>query len=102
MASIINQNSKVNQLKNEASRDPKGPVIEQLYMVEDRVNEAIKNLDALDVHLTPALSPSSPDCQAADPAPEATCELDNRLKIVKLRLENISYRLADLNARVQF
>lgn len=86
----------------QAVREPKGSVIEQLYSVEERVNEVIKKLDDLDVHMTPALGPASPECAECNPAPEATCELDSRLRVVKLRLENIIYRLADLNARVQF
>lgn len=102
MATIINPNSKVNQPKSEAAREQKGSVIEQLYSVEDRVNEVIKKLDDLEVHMTPAMSPARPDCQECDPAPGSTCELDNRLQAVKIHLESIIYRLADLNARVQF
>ena len=102
MATLISPNSKVNQPKSEATREQKGSVIEQLYSVEDRVSEVLKKLDDLEVHLTPALSPARPDCQACDPAPDATCELDNRLQVVRIRLENTIDRLADLNARVQF
>ena len=101
MATIITTNSKANQLKTEAVRDPKGSVVEQLYSVEDRVNEVIKKLDDLDVHMTPVLSPGGPDCQPCDPAQATTCELDSRLQTVKIRLENIIYRLTDLNIRVQ-
>lgn len=101
MASIINPGN-ANQLKDVAAREPKGSVIEQLYLVEDRVNDVVKKLDDLDVHLTPALSPVSTDCQPDDPAPDTTCELDSRLQTVKIRLENIIYRLTNLNARVQF
>ena len=101
MANIISS-SNANQLKNVAAREPKGSVIEQLYLVEDQVNEVIKKLDDLAVHMTPALSSPGPDCQPCDPAPATTCELDNRLQAVKIRLENIIYRIADLNSRIQF
>ena len=101
MASIINPNN-ANQLKAVATREPKGSVIEQLYSVEARVDELIKKLDDLEVHMTPALSQPECPCAPCDPAPEGVCELDSRLRVVKNRLENTIDRLADLNARVQF
>lgn len=89
------------KLKSEAVREAKGSVLEQLFMVEDRVNEVVMKLDELEVHISPVLSSASPDCQKNEPAPDATCELDNRLQMVKIQLENIFNRLADLNIRVQ-